>query len=274
MPLSELQARILRALAEHRNPESFVAGASPLTRAGPRFSSDIDVFHDREAAMQAAAVADAETLTSVGLQVEWVRKQPVTCIAIVRDGGEATHLEWLVDSDFRFFPALPDELFGYVLHLADIATNKALACAGRREPRDVLDLLWIDRHYLPLGAVVWAAVAKDPGFTPEGLLNEISRASRFRQADFDRVHTSEPVDAAKISRELHAALARANEFVRAMPAGEEGKLFLEAGRPVQPDPAALERTVQHAGARHGHWPGSTDISAAMLERYGRFDPRA
>ena len=273
MPLSELQARILRALAEHRNPESFVAEALPLTRAGSRYSSDIDVFHDREAAMQAAALSDADTLTRAGFVVEWVRRQPATYVAIVREGAEATHLEWLVDSDFRFFPALRDELFGYVLHMADIATNKALAAAGRREPRDVVDLLWIDRHYLPLGAVAWGAVAKDLGFTPEGLLAEICRAARFRQADFDRVRTAEPVDAAEVSRELRAALARANAFVRTMPAGKERLLFLKAGRPVQPDPAALERTVQHTGARHGHWPASTEITTAMLERYGRYEPR-
>jgi hypothetical protein len=45
------------------------------------------------------------------------------------------------------------------------------------------------------------------------------------------------------------------------------------GRPVQPAPSALDRTVQHAGARHGHWPASTDITAAMLERHGRYEPR-
>jgi hypothetical protein len=32
-------------------------------------------------------------------------------------------------------------VFGYRLHIFDLATNKALAAAGRREPRDVLDLL-------------------------------------------------------------------------------------------------------------------------------------
>jgi hypothetical protein len=42
-----------------------------------------------------------------------------------------------VDNDFRFFPAQRDEVFGYVLHPLDLATNKAMAAAGRREPRDV-----------------------------------------------------------------------------------------------------------------------------------------
>src|ERR1700723_1847075 len=55
------------------------------------------------------------------------------------------------DADFRFFPAIADALFGYRLHVADLATNKALAAAGRREPRDVLDLIYIDERHLPLG---------------------------------------------------------------------------------------------------------------------------
>jgi len=271
VPLSELQTRLLRALAERRSPESYVAGASPLARAGFRYSADIDVFHDREEAVQSAALADAATLEAAGFRIEWVRRQPAMFVAIVHGSDDTTRLEWAVDSDFRFFPVIPDELFGYVLHLADIATNKALAASGRREPRDVVDLLWIDQHYLSLGAVVWAAVGKDPGFTPEGLLAEICRTARYQQADFDRLRTATPVSAAEISRQLHASLAAADAFVRAMPAGIEGKLFLKQGRPVQPDPTDLESCVAHAGERHGHWPSSSDITSAMLECYGRGD---
>ena len=54
MPLSELQVASLRLLASHRNPESYVAGATALNRDGPRFS-DIDVFHDREESVAQAA---------------------------------------------------------------------------------------------------------------------------------------------------------------------------------------------------------------------------
>jgi len=32
----------------NRDPESYIAGASPLNRNAPRYSRDIDVFHDRE----------------------------------------------------------------------------------------------------------------------------------------------------------------------------------------------------------------------------------
>jgi len=48
VPLSRIQTDIFRLLAAHRDPESDVAGASPLNRDAPRISEDIDVFHDRE----------------------------------------------------------------------------------------------------------------------------------------------------------------------------------------------------------------------------------
>jgi hypothetical protein len=48
VPLSRMQTDILRLLAAHRDPESDVAGASPLNRDAPRISGDIDDFHDRQ----------------------------------------------------------------------------------------------------------------------------------------------------------------------------------------------------------------------------------
>ena len=41
MPLSKIQSDILRLLAAHRNPESYVAGAVPINRDTSRFSDDI-----------------------------------------------------------------------------------------------------------------------------------------------------------------------------------------------------------------------------------------
>jgi hypothetical protein len=264
VPLSSFQSRVLRLLAAHRNPESYVAGAAPLARGGPRFSRDIDLFHDRELAMQVAVSADVAVLAESGLQIEWTRRLPTISSAIVRDGEDGTLLEWLVDSAYRFFPAVQDELFGYVLHPADIATNKALAAAGRREPRDIVDLLDIHQRYLPLGAVVWAASAKDPGFSPEGIIAEIRRNGRYQQADYDRVMSEAPIDAAVTAVALRTALDAADAFVRSMPAGKEGLLFLRDGRAVLPDPEALGGYVEHGGQVRGHWPSSGEIGRAML----------
>ena len=52
-----------------------------------------------------------------------------------------------------------------------------------------------------------------------------------------------------------------------MPTEKIGLLFLQGGKVVQPDPARLGDYHTHAGQRRGHWPGSAEISTAMLERY-------
>jgi hypothetical protein len=267
VPLSKLQSDILRTLAAHRNPESYVAGSTPLHRDGPRFSGDIDIFHDREERVALAAAEDAATLKAAGFTVEWLRREPGIYVASVVRDGESTKLEWARDSDFRFYPAKTDELFGYALDLVDIATNKALAAAGRQVPRDVLDLLHIHERHLPLGAVLWAAVGKDPGYSPDNLAAEIRRNARYRPDEYEALPVAEPIDAATVNSRLRAALDAAEEFIRAMPAGKEGLLFLQDGKPVQPDPRRLESYTELAGKRHGVWPGSPEIGSAMLDRY-------
>lgn len=267
MPLSSLQTKILRLLAAHRDPESYVAGSTYLTRSGMRFSGDIDIFHDREERVERAADEDVHALEAEGLAVAWQRRERLFYQAIVSDADDTTKLEWVVDSDFRFFPTVKDPEFGYVLHPVDLATNKIMAAAGRREPRDVVDLVTIHREILPLGAVAWAAVEKSLGFTPEGLINEVRRLARYTAADFERVVSEPPVDPVETMRALRHALEEADEFVRRMPTDKLGLVFLKDGVAVQPDPDRLGDYVTHNGARRGHWPSSPEIGNAMLERY-------
>ena len=86
--------------------------------------------------------------------------------AIVTRGQQATRIDWAHDSAWRFVPPVRDAAGGYVLHRVDLAINKVVALAGRDEPRDFVDFLHVNEAVLPLGAVVWAAAGKDPGFTP------------------------------------------------------------------------------------------------------------
>ena len=41
-----------------------------------------------------------------------------------------------------------------MLHMADLAVNKVMAAAGRREARDLVDLVTVHEQFLPLGAIV------------------------------------------------------------------------------------------------------------------------
>lgn len=264
MPLSELQRAILLELAASRNPESYVAGASVIQSRGPRWSADIDIFHDREDAIATVAAADAAILAARGFAVDWTRREPGLHVAVVRRSGEETRLEWARDSDFRFFPAVADDLFGFRLHVFDIATNKALAAAGRREPRDVLDLLFVHDRFIPLGAVVWAAVAKDPGYSPESLIREIARNARYRADDYADLATTAPLDVGATARRFRAILDDAERFVSTMPVGKEGLAFLRDGLPVQPDPRHLDAYTEHPGRRRGHWPSSPEIGGAII----------
>jgi hypothetical protein len=68
---------------------------------------------------------------------------------------------------------------------------------------------------------------------------------------------------------LREALREAEAFVMRMPTDKAGLLFLKDGHVVQPDPERLTAYQTHAGRRRGHWPGSSEIGAAMLERYNK-----
>ncbi|MGH7118115.1 MAG: hypothetical protein ACREFP_03840 [Acetobacteraceae bacterium] len=269
MPLAKIQSDILRLLAVHRDPESYVAGSTPLNVDGPRYSGDIDIFHDREERVAQVAQDDSAVLQAEGFALQWLRREPAMYVVMATRGGATTKLEWVADSDYRFFPTMKDDTFGYVLHPVDLAANKVMAAAGRQEPRDAVDLVMINDRVLPLGSVVWAAVKKSLGFTPEGLINEVRRNARYTEADFRRVASDPPVDPVATMVRLRELLAEADAFVVRMPTDKAGLLFMHGDKVVHPDPDRLDTYQTHAGQRRGHWPSSPEIAAAMFERYNK-----
>jgi hypothetical protein len=270
VPLTKLQSYVLRLLAAQRSPDSYIAGGIALNREGPRFSGDIDIFQDSEDRLEAASDADAAAITEVGLKLTWLKMRTGKRNALVEGLGEAMQLEWVADSDFRFFPAQPDELFGYVLHPVDLATNKVSAAADRREPRDIVDLVTIHENILPLGAVICAAVGRFPGQTPEELLAEITRHGRFTAEEFRVLATERPIDVPDLHRRIRSMIEDARDFISRIPSDAVGFIFLEGEKPVQPDLDHLQKYRRNPGARRGLWPSSSEISSAMLDRYNDY----
>ena len=267
VPLTKIQTEILELLAAQRDAESYVAGSSPLNRTSIRYSGDLDFFHDRAERVKDAAEKDASILLRNGYTLEWLRQDPSIHSADASRSGEGTKLDWVADSDFRFFPTIPDSIFGFILHPVDLAMNKVQAAAGRRELRDVVDVVTVHESVLPLGAVIWAAVEKMPGLTPEGLIAEIRRNSNYPRIDWKRLAGTEPLDPLVIMPRLRAALDEAENFVIKMPTDKVGLLFLKDGKVVQPDPDRLDEYPSHAGQRRGHWPSNSEIETAMLDHY-------
>jgi hypothetical protein len=157
----------------------------------------------------------------------------------------------VADSDFRVFPAQQDELFGYVLHPVDLATIKASAAADRREPRDIIDLVTIHESILPLGAVICAAVGRFPGLSPEEMLAEITRHSRFTAEEFRVLATEGPLDVAGVHRRIRDMIEDAERFIGEIPSDDVGFVFLDGDKPVQPDLGAPAKYQRRAGARRG-----------------------
>jgi hypothetical protein len=259
MPLTEFQRGILCLLAKNRNPDSYVAGGIVLnqTEETPRFSKDIDVFHDAEAWVAASATADATTLNANGFTVRWILEERAYFRANVSKGPESVKMEWVRDSAFRFFPTEPDPELGFRLNIWDAAINKVLALISRSEIRDYLDVLHLHANKLSLGALCWAAAGKDPGWTPELILNEATRTARYTEADLKRLPLAHAVTLPQLKQRWLAAIGSARELIQKLPPKDIGCLYLDAkGQPITPETTApdFERVHRHFGSLKGAWP--------------------
>lgn len=259
MPLTAFQKEVARIIATNRSPSSHFAGGAVLNREaeGIRFSKDFDIFHDAGESVIASAELDEKSLRDAGFSVEWKSRSVGFFRAEASRGADRVQLDWTTDAAFRFFPVQRDDEFGYCLHRADLATNKALALAGRGEVRDFLDILQLDQDYLSLGATMWAASAKDPGLTPDLLLQLTNRHSRYREEDLKDEILARPVDLKQLKLQWLTARERAEALVDRLPSEELGCLYLDqAGEPVTPDPDSLDfpGLRRHFGSVRGAWP--------------------
>ena len=267
MPLTPFQADLLAILAPARTPDSYLAGGTALHLEpnSLRFSDDFDLFHDAAERVAEAYATDLALLGENGYDVEVLISQPGFIRALVRCGSEATRIDWARDSAWRFMPVRRDPDCGWVLHEIDLATNKVLALAGRDEPRDFVDTLFVMERILPLGPLVWAASAKDPGFSPGSLLEQVRRGGRIRAEDVARLHLAGPFDLGEAKQTWLAALADAEAFMESRPPDESGCLYygVDTQRFVQPaSESSLEEqgVVCHYGRIGGVLPRPADQS--------------
>ena len=228
VPLTRFQQELLAELATSAAAdERYLAGGAALHFApnSMRISEDLDFFHDSVARVAAAFEADRAVLEEAGYEVEVGLSIPGFIRAVVRRQTEATRVDWAHDSAWRFMPLVRDPLGGLLLHPVDLAINKVLVLAGRDEARDYVDTLFVHRRVLPLAALCWAAVGKDPGFTPLSLLELLKRRGRHRGEDISRLNLTEPFDLVASKGEWLDALKEAETFARQRPPEELGCLY-------------------------------------------------
>src|ERR1700674_2669522 len=112
MALTQLQSDILRCLAKNRSETSYLAGGLMLNRNWPRRSDDIDIFHDSDEEVTAAAKKDMDVLSAAGFRVH-TRLLTYGCVeATVSEDVSATVIQWFGETKSRFFPLIKDEDWG------------------------------------------------------------------------------------------------------------------------------------------------------------------
>jgi hypothetical protein len=265
VPLTLFQRQLLADLAAAPTPDRYLAGGAALhfSPVSARYSDDLDFFHDTEARVAAAFASDRECLSRAGYGVSVEASLPGFVRAVVGKGSDATRVDWAHDSAWRFMPLVRDPLGGLLLHPVDLAVNKTLTLAGRDEARDFVDILFAHRTILPLAALCWAAVGKDPGFTPLSLLELLKRRGRYRPEDFARLNLAEPFDLVAAKRAWLDALDGAEVFVRSRPPDDAGCLYYTARErrfvaPVGDRSLEAQGLVPHFGAPGGVVPRLSD----------------
>ncbi len=264
MPLTDLQRRLLAVLARPRRTDGYLAGGAALhfRPNSVRYSHDLGFFHDSTRRVAEAFATDRDLLEDAGYSLSLVFSQPGFIRAIVGREDKVTQIDWAHDSAWRFLPLVEDDLGGLLLHPVDLAVNKVLTLAGRDEPRDLVDILFAHETILPLGALVWAAVGKDPGFSPPSLLEQLRRSGRFRPEEMARLDLVRPFDPERSKALWIQALEEAESFVERRPAEEVGCLYYAPKRERFEQPRAdsdlkSQGLVPHFGRPGGVVPRPT-----------------
>jgi hypothetical protein len=257
LPLTRSQRALLATLASSRNGDRYLGGGAAIHFApnSTRYSDALDFFHESEQRVAAAFAQDRETLASAGYDVDVELSLPGFVRCVVRKGAVATRVDWAHDSAWRFMPLVRDELGGLLLHPVDLATNKVLALAGRDEPRDFVDIIFVHRTTLPLAGLAWAAVGKDPCLSPLSLLELLKRHGRYRPEDFTRLQLTEPFEVRAAKQEWLAALERAAAFARERPPAESGCLYYSKRLTGFVLPSAEATLEEQGGVVHYGQPG-------------------
>jgi len=219
-----------------------------------RYSNDLDYFQDSDARVASAFEKDSARLTETGHQLEIVLDRPGFVRALISRGAETTKVEWVHDTAWRFMPLVKSDVAGLMLHPVDLATNKLLALVGRDEPRDFLDAMHAHETILPLGALIWAAAGKDPGFSPAMLLELLRRRGKLRPEDLARLRLAAPVDLPSLKVRWLDALERAETFIESAAPDELGCLYYSACEERFVMPKVSEECVPHYGRPGGVLP--------------------
>lgn len=273
MPLGRLQSEILILLAKKRMSANGSAGGTVLHQHAFRLSDDQDFFHAEEIDVAEVAKTDVNLLLEAGYEVDSQQKHEGLYEAVVfSEGQHPAKLQWVQSGLLNFFEPVEDETFGWRIHLADLAVNKVLAAAGRKEVRDFVYLTLIHNHLVPLWHAMWAAPDKDYSWNPVSITNRIARNCQFDQSTLESaVDSSLVLDASSVLSTVRRALDDAESAFERLPPSLVGNLFVDKSGALVSDVDAVLKGLQTGAVKAvgpvsgGTLPSNPSIDRAMLE---------
>jgi len=179
--LTEAQQLFLRTAASVPlvRRDFFLTGGTALAEyvLHHRLSEDLDLFTAVPNAVPLALVALRAPLEAAGFTVEVIRAFDTFTELRVRLGVETIKVDLAQDTPFRLAPTIPDEAHGLARDsLDDLSANKVAALFGRAEPKDFVDVYFLQREHGPLDALIEKARAKHLGIDDYWLAQAFARA--------------------------------------------------------------------------------------------------
>jgi hypothetical protein len=182
--LSAFERKLLEPLLSSI-PGLYLSGGAALTvHLGHRRSLDLDLFTDGELAFHAARVSLPVLADRIGARLEILIDAPAFHRALLTGPrGETVRIDLVRETAQRAGPP-PVETDGLrVDPPEEIVVNKLCAILGRSEPRDLVDLFFLEKAGHPPLSALAAARRKDPGLTPALLAWAITQVPLDRLPD-------------------------------------------------------------------------------------------
>jgi len=163
----------------------YLSGGGALgLHLGHRRSLDLDLFTRDDGAFRAVLASLPVIAGAVGGRVEILTDAPAfRRVLLTSREGETVRVDLVLDTTERAGPP-PADRNGLPLDpLEEILANKLCAILGRSEPRDLVDLFFLDKAGHRVFDALPAARRKDAGLTPAQLAWAISQVPLDRVPD-------------------------------------------------------------------------------------------
>lgn len=191
------------ALIGRTDAAFYLTGGTALCRhyLHHRYSDDLDLFVNASAGFREQVKEALEALQSGGIEVELGAAAESFVRILARREQTCLKIDFVNDVDFRYGDLQTALFFPRIDHWRNILSNK-LCALGRREPKDMADIICIGRCF----AFDWPGVfgeARQKDLWVEPL--EISRMiQEFPPELLDGVRWVQPLDPAMAAAELKA----------------------------------------------------------------------